>query len=117
MKNFIDKDIRPWGTYYVIHDESTYKLKRIEVNPGQKLSYQLHNKRSETWVIISGVAHVTIDGNIKKYNEGDTIVIPLRAKHRVENKQNYKLIFIEVQTGTYFGEDDIIRIEDDYGRK
>lgn len=117
MKNYIDKDIRPWGTYYVIHHENNYKLKKIEVNPGQKLSYQYHNKRSETWVIISGTATVTLDGKVKDYCEGETVVIPIKSKHRVENKENIKLVFIEIQTGTYFGEDDIVRIQDKYGRE
>ncbi|MDA0754326.1 MAG: phosphomannose isomerase type II C-terminal cupin domain [Candidatus Marinimicrobia bacterium] len=113
----MEKDTRPWGNYYVISHEKNYKLKKIEVNPGQKLSYQYHNKRSETWVIISGTATVTINGKVKDYREGETVIIPLKSKHRVENKESRKLVFIEIQTGTYFGEDDIIRIEDKYGRE
>lgn len=108
---------RPWGSFYVIHDQKNYKLKRIEVNSGQRLSYQYHKKRSETWVIVEGEATVTIDGQIKKYIQGQTVIIPLGAKHRVENNESNKLIFIEVQTGSYFGEDDIIRLEDDYNRE
>ena len=114
--NYLEKDERPWGRYFVLQDESNYKLKRIEVEPGQRLSYQYHNKRSETWIIIEGSALVTIDNKSKEYNAGESVVIPLKAKHRVENKGNSLLVFIEVQTGTYFGEDDIIRINDDYGR-
>jgi|TARA_B100000902_G_scaffold314235_1_gene304938 mannose-6-phosphate isomerase len=113
----IDSELRPWGQYFVIHDEEDYKLKRIHVNPHQRLSYQYHNKRSETWVIISGKAIVTINGISKEYYESDTIVIPLKAKHRIENNSNETLVFIEVQCGDYFGEDDIVRIEDDYRRK
>jgi len=113
---FIDSEERPWGLFYVIHDEKKYKIKRIEVNPGQRLSYQFHNKRSETWVIIQGCAHITINDEEKKFNEGETVTIPVQAKHRVQNKTEEKLIFIEIQTGSYFGEDDIVRIQDDYNR-
>ena len=113
---YLEKDERPWGRYFVLQDESNFKIKRIEVEPGQRLSYQYHNKRSETWIVIKGTALVTINDNIKDYKEGETVIIPLKAKHRVENKSNSLLIFIEVQTGSYFGEDDIIRLNDDYGR-
>ena len=115
--NYLEKDERPWGRYFVLQDEANYKLKRIEVEPGQRLSYQYHNKRSEIWIIIEGSALVTIDNKSNEYSAGETVVIPLKAKHRVENKSNSLLVFIEVQTGSYFGEDDIIRINDDYGRK
>jgi len=114
--NYLEKDERPWGRYFVLQDEANYKLKRIEVEPGQRLSYQYHNKRSETWIIIEGSALVTIDENSKEYNAGESVIIPLKAKHRVENKSNSLLVFIEVQIGSYFGEDDIIRLNDDYGR-
>tara|TARA_E500000178_G_C17017295_1_gene753683 strand:- start:469 stop:819 length:351 start_codon:yes stop_codon:yes gene_type:complete len=115
--NYLEKDERPWGRYFVIQDESNYKLKRIEVEPGQRLSYQYHNKRSETWVIVLGEATVIIDGNSKKYQVGETVLIPQGSKHRVENQKDLLLVFIEIQTGSYFGEDDIVRIEDDYNRK
>lgn len=114
---YTESDKRPWGSYFVIENKKSYKIKRIEVEPGQRLSYQYHNKRSETWIIIEGLAIVTIDENVKEYKKGETIIIPTKAKHRVENKNNSLLVFIEVQTGSYFGEDDIIRINDDYGRK
>jgi mannose-6-phosphate isomerase len=113
---YIETEQRPWGSFYVIHDEKKYKLKRIEVESGQRLSYQYHKKRAETWIIIEGEATVMVEDKIKKYNEGQTVIIPKGAKHRVENTKSDKLIFIEVQTGTYFGEDDIVRIEDDYNR-
>ena len=117
MKNKeINNCERPWGRYFVLDDNLEYKIKRIEVNPKSRLSYQYHMKRSETWVIINGEGIVTIEGKIKNIYKGDTIIIPKSAKHRIENTGNDKLIFIEVQTGTYFGEDDIIRIEDDYNR-
>ena len=115
MKSLYNEN-RPWGTFYVIHDEANYKIKRIEVNPGHRLSYQYHNKRSETWIIIEGEALITLNGNTKKYKSGETIVIKQGDKHRVENQKSLKLVFIEVQTGEYFGEDDIVRIKDDYKR-
>ncbi len=112
----IEKEERPWGCFYVIHNELNYKLKRIEVNPGGRLSYQYHHKRSEAWTIVKGIGTITLDGQVNNYSEGDTILIPQGVKHRIENKGNSKVIFIEVQTGSYFGEDDIVRIEDDYNR-
>ena len=113
----ISKENRPWGRFYVIHDEKNYKLKRIEVEPGNRLSYQYHNKRSETWILVKGQATVTINDKVMNYKQGETLHIPVREKHRVENKSDELLVFIEVQTGKYFGEDDIVRIEDDYNRK
>lgn len=108
---------RPWGKYYVLADEPNYKLKRIEVNPGQRLSYQYHHKRQEQWTVVEGEATVVLDGvdNVVKY--GESIFIPLEAKHRIENRTDKMVVFIEVQTGTYFGEDDIVRVEDDYNRE
>jgi len=113
---YLDSELRPWGSYHIISYDKKFKIKKIEVNPGQRLSYQYHNKRSETWTIISGIAHVTINDKVSELMAGDSITIPLKAKHRVENKGLNNLIFIEVQTGSYFGEDDIVRIEDDYNR-
>jgi mannose-6-phosphate isomerase len=84
--------------------------------PNKRLSYQFHNGRAETWVIIKGNARVTIEDVINDYSEGDTIVIPKRAKHRIQNISKKNLVFIEIQTGDYFDEDDIIRLEDDYNR-
>ena len=91
-------------------------LKRIEVDPGGRLSYQYHYKRSEAWTIVDGIGTITLDGEVKDYKAGETILIPQGVKHRIENKGQEKVVFIEVQTGTYFGEDDIVRIEDDYNR-
>jgi len=107
---------RPWGSFEHLLDEKYCKVKRIIVLPGHKLSYQFHFKRSEAWVIVQGTATVTLDGKEIEYKEGEIVDIPVRTKHRVENKHEEDLIFIETQTGTYFGEDDIVRIEDDYGR-
>lgn len=108
---------RPWGKYYVLEDEENYKLKRIEVNPHHRLSYQYHHHRQEHWVVVQGEAVVVLDGVEHSVKYGESIFIPLGAKHRIENRTDELLVFIEVQTGTYFGEDDIIRIEDDYQRE
>lgn len=107
---------RPWGTYYVLADEVNYKLKRIVVNPGKKLSYQYHYKRQEQWTVIEGDATVVLDDKEINLKYGESIFIPLGAKHRMMNLSDQPVVFIEVQTGTYFGEDDIVRIEDDYNR-
>ena len=112
----IEKEERPWGRFFVIHDELAYKIKRIEVDPGGRLSYQYHNKRSEAWTIVEGVGTITIDDVTTEYEPGQTILIPQGVKHRIHNKTSKKVVFIEVQTGSYFGEDDIVRIEDDYNR-
>ena len=107
---------RPWGAFEILLDEDYCKVKRIYVLPKCKLSYQFHYKRSEAWVIVQGTATVTLNGKEIEYKEGEIVDIPVRTKHRVHNKGKKDLIFIETQTGTYFGEDDIVRIEDDYGR-
>ena len=113
---FIEKSERPWGSFFVIHDQDNYKLKRIEINSGGRLSYQFHTKRSEAWTIVDGEGLITLNDKEINVRSGDTILIPRKAKHRIENKSTSKLVFIEVQTGEYFGEDDITRIEDDYNR-
>lgn len=109
-------DVRPWGQYWVLDDRPSHKVKRIEVNPGGRLSYQYHSHRSEVWTIVSGIARITLEGNVCDFHAGHVVQIPLLAKHRVENPGTDPLIFIEVQLGSYFGEDDIVRIEDDYFR-
>ena len=109
-------DNRPWGTYTVLEDESTFKVKRIEVLPGKRLSYQKHAKRAEHWYVVQGTAKVTRDGEEIIINTGEAIDIPIGAAHRVENPGDENLIFVEVQIGSYFGEDDIVRLQDDYGR-
>ena len=108
---------RPWGYYEILHEEKNCKVKKITVNPGERLSYQYHHKRSEVWTIIQGEAYMLLNDELQLYTYGETIEIPQGVKHRVENKSSEDLIFIEVQYGTYFGEDDIIRIEDDYNRQ
>ena len=115
--NYLEKENRPWGCFYVIHDELNYKLKRIEVKPKQRLSYQFHKQRSESWIIIEGNGIVTINGKDLFVEKGNMVFIKKNDKHRIFNKGNKDLVFIEVQTGSYFGEDDIVRLKDDYKRK
>lgn len=112
----MEHDVRPWGEYWVLENADTHKVKRIQVNPGGRLSLQYHHYRSEIWSVISGVATITIGEEVKDYVAGEVAQIPQGAHHRVENKTNEPIVFIEVQYGTYFGEDDIVRIEDDYQR-
>jgi len=117
MINDLDKrDIRPWGSYEVLLSTPDCKVKQITVKPGGILSYQYHTKRSEQWVIVRGSAVVILDGDRLFRTVGESIKIPLGACHRILNEEQEDLIFIEVQTGSYFGEDDIIRIEDEYNR-
>lgn len=113
----MEHDHRPWGSYYVLEDAKTHKVKRIEVKPKGRLSYQYHYKRSEVWTMVSGEAIVTLDGKTIPLKAGDVIEIPKKAKHRIENPGTETLVFIEVQLGSYFGEDDIVRLEDDYNRE
>jgi mannose-6-phosphate isomerase len=110
------ENVRPWGRYDTLEETLTYKVKRITVLPGKRLSYQRHKRRSEYWVIVSGTARFTLDGVESDHAEGEVLIIPVGAKHRVENIGDSILIFIEVQLGDYFGEDDIERFQDDFGR-
>jgi mannose-6-phosphate isomerase len=107
---------RPWGAYSVLDDGDDCKVKRMTVDPGQRLSYQSHARRAEHWVVVSGKATVTLDGTDHTVEPGSSIDIPLGAAHRVANHGTLPLVFIEVQLGDYFGEDDIVRYSDDYGR-
>jgi mannose-6-phosphate isomerase len=108
---------RPWGSYTVLSDDAPdYKVKCIVVHPGKRLSYQRHAKRAEHWYIVSGTARVTLDGTVTGLAPGQSIDIPLGAAHRIANEGAVDVVFIEVQRGTYFGEDDIVRLEDDFGR-
>ena len=116
MSNYIEE--RPWGKFEVLVDNDYCKVKQITVKPGGRLSYQYHHKRSEIWTVVQGIATVTLNDNpALDYHYGMFVTIPKGIKHRVENKGEEDLIFIETQTGTYFGEDDIVRIQDDYNRK
>ena len=110
-------DVRPWGSFTVLDEGDNYKVKRIEVLPGKRLSYQQHSRRAEHWYVVCGTAKVTLNGVEKLVNTGEAIDIALESAHRVENPHESELlVFIETQTGDYFGEDDIIRFEDDFGR-
>ena len=108
MSNYIEQ--RPWGKFEIISDTDTSKVKLITVNPGQQLSYQYHHKRSEDWLVISGVASILIDEAIIIGQAGQKYHIPALAKHRLGNHGTEPLVILEIQTGTYFGEDDIVRL-------
>lgn len=110
-------DSRPWGTFTVLDEGDGFKVKRIEVLPGKRLSYQRHSHRAEHWYVVRGIAKVTLNGTEFLVNSGNAIDIAREDAHRVENPSNTQtLVFIETQTGDYFGEDDIVRLEDDFGR-
>jgi mannose-6-phosphate isomerase len=109
-------DIRPWGSFTILEEQASYKVKRIEVLPGKRLSYQRHEKRGEHWMVVRGQAVVTLEGKEIPLSAGQSVDIPQKAAHRIFNPGKESLVFIEIQTGEYFGEDDIIRIEDDFGR-
>ncbi len=111
-----DRVERPWGYYAVVDKGSAYQVKRICVRPGHRLSYQRHERRAEHWTFVSGTAIVTIDGEDREVAVGATVDVPVRAAHRVSNPGTGDVIFVEVQTGAYLGEDDIIRLHDDYDR-
>jgi mannose-6-phosphate isomerase len=110
-------DVRPWGEYEVVLDAPDVKIKLIEVFPGQRMSYQYHEQRAEVWTVIHGTLTIVLNGEKLYRGPGQSIRIPLGAKHRAWNETDLPVHFVEVQTGTYFGEDDIIRIEDDYNRE
>jgi mannose-6-phosphate isomerase len=108
---------RPWGTYTVLSDAAPdHKVKRLVVWPGKRLSYQRHARRAEHWFIVAGTATVTLDGAVSRVGAGQAIDIPMGAAHRVGNDGTDDVVLIEVQIGSYFGEDDIVRLEDDFGR-
>lgn len=109
-------DRRPWGSYTVLEEDRGFKVKRIEVLPGKRLSYQKHAQRAEHWFVVEGTAKVTLDDKEITVRAGEAIDIPIGAAHRVENPDERNLVFIEVQRGNYLGEDDIVRLQDDYGR-
>jgi mannose-6-phosphate isomerase-like protein (cupin superfamily) len=109
-------DIRPWGRYTILDEGIGYKVKRIEVLPGKRLSYQKHAQRAEHWMVVAGMARMTLEEQILMLGPGDTVDIPIGAAHRIENPGEEQLIFIEIQRGDYLGEDDIVRLQDDFGR-
>jgi mannose-6-phosphate isomerase len=116
---YLEGEERTWGRFFVLHDQPTYKLKRIVVDPGGILSYQYHHKCSEACTLMEGTEVIKIDSQDNEYILGLKDLIPQGVKNSIENKRSEKVVFIEVQTGSYFsffGEDDIVRVEDDYNR-
>ena len=114
MSNYAEN--RPWGYFAVLDEGEGFKVKRISVNPGHKLSLQYHHKRSEHWTVVQGVATVTVGEDIKQLKVNESIYIPVKEKHALANKGEELMQLIEVQVGDYLGEDDIVRLEDRYGR-
>ena len=109
---------RPWGKFEVLHESRDTKIKKITVLPGQRLSYQSHKYRAEHWVVVEGELTTVLSGEEIFVDQGRSIYIPQGANHRMWNKDmKNKLVVVEVQLGSYFGEDDITRIEDDYNRE
>jgi mannose-1-phosphate guanylyltransferase len=111
------KTYRPWGNYISLVENNTWQVKRIEIKPGESISLQKHNKRSEHWVVVKGIANVEIDNKSTTININESIFVSKGTKHRLANHGDENLIIVEVQIGDYLGEDDIIRFDDLYGRK
>jgi len=111
-----DATERPWGSYQTIDEQASHKVKRIVVSPGRRISYQRHAHRAEHWFVVSGAGQVTLDGADRHVGAGDAVDVPQGSAHRIAADDGAPLVFIEVQTGSYFGEDDIERLDDDYGR-
>jgi mannose-6-phosphate isomerase len=109
-------ELRPWGTFTILEEGSGYKIKRIEVNPGHRLSLQMHHHRSEHWIVISGIAKVSRGDEVIMLSTNQSTYVPRFTAHRLENPGKVPLILIEVQNGEYLGEDDIVRFDDDYAR-
>lgn len=107
---------RPWGKFETLHEENGMKVKKITVLPGKRLSLQSHDKRAENWVIVKGNARVTLNDDLIDLKATESVFIEKKAKHRIENCGTEDVVFVEVQTGDYLGEDDIIRYEDDFNR-
>ena len=112
----MERGERPWGTYTVLDENSSYKIKRIEVLPGQRLSLQMHHHRSEHWIVVSGTALVTCGEVQQTVNVNESTFIPIGKNHRLENPGKIPLVIMGVQSGEYLGEDDIVRFNDDYDR-
>lgn len=107
---------RPWGSWHVLDEGDGYKVKRLEVRPQQRLSYQTHTYRAELWIVASGTATCVIEGRTVVAHAGDVVEIGVGVAHRITNMHDQELVIVEVQRGPYTGEDDICRLEDDYGR-
>jgi mannose-6-phosphate isomerase-like protein (cupin superfamily) len=113
---FMDIVDKPWGKYQILLTEGLFQVKRIEVNPDARLSLQKHTRRSEKWVIVQGNGIATVNGNEVPVKPGSYLDVPIEATHRIANVGSNMLVFIEIQLGEYLGEDDIVRLEDDYNR-
>ena len=111
-----EHDERPWGSYTVLDEADTHKVKRMVVAPGKRISYQRHAHRAEHWFVVAGEGAVVLDGDERPVRSGHAIDVPLGAAHRIRNTGREPLVFIEVQHGDSFAEDDIERLDDDYGR-
>lgn len=109
-------ETRPWGSYRVLEESDGYKVKKIEVLPGKRMSYQRHTQREEHWIVLSGIAHVTLNGREIYLGRSERMHIPRGAAHRIENAGDDLLVLVEVQLGNYLGEDDVERLQDDFGR-
>jgi mannose-6-phosphate isomerase-like protein (cupin superfamily) len=110
------KEERPWGWFEILYEEAELKVKRIMVKPGKRLSLQSHERRAENWVIVQGKGLFTLDDRTFDLEPQQSVFIPKKSRHRMENPGRDELVFIEVQTGTYLGEDDITRFQDDFDR-
>jgi mannose-6-phosphate isomerase len=108
--------VRPWGGFQVLEEGADYKVKRLVVEPGHRLSLQRHRSRAERWIVVAGTARVRVGARIRRLKPHQTITVPRRAWHRIENPGKIRTVIIEIQHGTYLGEDDIERRQDDYGR-
>ena len=112
----MDSDQRPWGAWYALDRGEGYQVKRLVVTAGKRLSYQTHRRRAEHWTVVAGTATCTIDGETVEVKTGGCVDIGVGVPHRIANLHDEELVIIEVQRGDYFGEDDIVRLDDDYGR-
>ena len=110
------KIYRPWGNYFSVVEDKRWQVKLISVKPGEQISLQMHHHRSEHWIVVKGIAEIEIDGKFSTLKENQSIYIPVTAKHRLSNPGKIMLQIIEVQSGSYVGEDDIVRFEDKYNR-
>ena len=111
-----ESETRPWGSWHVLDEGEGFKVKRIEVQPHSRLSYQTHAHRSEHWVVVSGTASSVIDGETITTGPGEYVDVAVGVPHRIVNDTDEPLTIIEIQRGAYTGEDDIVRLEDDFGR-
>ena len=112
----MNEETKPWGNYRVLHKEEGVQVKRVELKPGCRLSLQKHARRLEKWTIISGSGVATLGPKENPVRKGSTVDVPAGAIHRIQNTGSGPLVFIEIQLGDYLGEDDIVRLEDDFGR-